>query len=165
VVRFAVVTVSTSRYRRAKEGAPVTDESGDMAVKLLNEAGLLFCGRKLVPDGIEEIRSALLELIYEKSADLVVVVGGTGIAPSDVTIEALYEIFDKEIVGFRHLFFILSYPEVGTDVLTTRAAAGVVGKSVVFVLPGSLRAVSLAVKKIIIPQWRHLFHHLRGETP
>lgn len=163
--KFAVVSVSTSRYTRAEKGEHFTDESGDTAVKLLSDAGLSLCGRRLVPDEVREIRAAVLELIYEQGADIVVVIGGTGIAPSDTTIEALSELFDKEMVGFRHLFFLLSHPEAGTDIVTTRATAGIIGSSTVFVLPGSSRAVSLAVEKIIIPQWRHVLHHARERTP
>ena len=163
--KFAVVTVSTSRYVCAKSGRQFTDESGDMAVKLLSEAGLTLCARRLIPDDVREIRAAVLELVYELSADIVIVIGGTGIAPSDKTIEALSELFDKEIAGFRHLFFLLSYPETGTNVLTTRATAGVIGGSVVFALPGSPQAVSLAIEKIVVPQWRHVLHHAREGTP
>lgn len=163
--KFAVITVSTSRYALAKEGKPFTDESGDLAVELLSKAGLVLCGRRVVPDDIREIRGAVLELIDEQGADILLVIGGTGVAPSDVTIEALSELFDKELLGFRHLFFLLSYPEAETTTLTTRVTAGLIGKAAVFALPGSPHAVSLAVEKIIIPQWRHVLHHAREGTP
>jgi molybdenum cofactor biosynthesis protein B len=163
--KFALITVSTSRYMRAKKGEKFADESGDLAVRLLKEAGFYLLRRELVPDDAGEIKRAILQSVYDAGADLVILIGGTGISATDRTVEAISELFDKEIHGFRHIFFLLSYEEVGTDVITTRATAGIVGKSLVVALPGSPDAVALALKKILLQQWRHILHHAREGTP
>jgi molybdenum cofactor biosynthesis protein B len=159
--RFSVITVSTSRYKEFKEGSHSRDPSGDLAVEILEKAGLTFNSRYLIPDSIEEIREALMRSVYNDGSHTVILTGGTGITVKDLTIEAVEPLLEKRLTNFPPLFTLLSFQESGTDTLTSRALAGIIGGSVVFCLPGAPEAVRLALEKIVTPQIRHILHHLQ----
>lgn len=159
--RFSVITVSTSRYKTFREGREYVDVSGDRAIERLEGSGLEFNSRYIVPDMPREIREAVLRTIYKDESDLVVLIGGTGISRRDITVEVLSPLFEKTLTNFPALFTLLSYTKVGSDIVTSRAAAGIIRGSLVFCLPGSTDAVQLAIEKIIVPQAKHALHHLR----
>jgi molybdenum cofactor biosynthesis protein B len=152
-----VVVVSTSRFRRfgaAAEPEGAEDLSGRAILDRLEAAGRSFTYR-LIPDGAEEVRRAILE----SEADVVVLCGGTGLAPGDMTIEGAEPLFDKTIPGFGEIFRQRSQEEVGTRAILTRAAAGVVGGVPVFCLPGSPSAASLGID-LILAEVDHILHHI-----
>ncbi len=157
--KVAVVTVSTSRYEKYGRLSGVEkigdfDESG----KLIHETfGAVHY--VLVPDSIIEIRRAVLESL--EIADVCIVTGGTGLSPSDVTVEAVEPLFTKKIDGFGEIFRRLSYDEIGLSALLSRATAGLVDDKVVFCLPGSKKAVRLGVE-IIKGVLKHVLSHARG---
>ncbi len=157
--RFTVVTVSTSRHRELKKGSRCEDPSGDLTQSYLERSGLALNSRKVVPDDEEALREAILKAVYKEGSDLVVLVGGTGIAKKDLTIEAVSPLFDKTLTAFSSLFTMMSYAESGSDVLISRATAGIIGKSIVFCLPGATKAIQLAMEKIVVPQVSHILHH------
>ena len=159
--RFSVITVSTSRHREFKEGGSYEDPSGNIAVEILERAGMTLNSRYLVPDVVEEVREAVMRSIYSDGSQIVILTGGTGIAAGDVTIEAIEPLLEKKLTNFPPLFTLLSFHEAGTDTLTSRTMAGTLGGSVVFCLPGSPGAVRLALEKIVTPQIRHILHHLQ----
>ncbi len=144
-----VLTVSDSR-------SPADDRSGDRIVSLLSEAGHQLAGRAIVPDEASRIAACVTETAKLESVDAIVVAGGTGVAPRDVTPEAVEPLFTKSLAGFGELFRSLSFAEIGAAAMLSRATAGLIGDKPVFVLPGSTAAVKLAMEKLILPEIGHL---------
>ena len=146
-VDFAVVTVSDTR-------SADDDDSGAEIKRLLGQAGHRLRGYEIVPDDPGRVAAAIARLAGE--VDAVIVNGGTGIAPRDNTYEAITGLIDKRIDGFGELFRMLSYQQIGTAAMASRAVAGLVGQAVVFSLPGSTAACRLACEKLIVPELGHL---------
>lgn len=145
----AVITLSTSRSLN-------TDKSGDIIQKLLEESGHRVHIRKLIPDSRNVLRATLRELLREKKIQAVVTTGGTGLAPTDVTIEVVRGMLDKELLGFNSLFMLLSYSEVKSASMLSRALAGTIKGKIIFCLPGSPRACRLATESLILPELGHI---------
>ncbi|SFM44440.1 MogA/MoaB family molybdenum cofactor biosynthesis protein [Methanolobus profundi] len=160
---FYLVTVSTSRF---EEYGSVTspDEADDGSGKLMRDLvlskGHTVAKYELVPDDDSLIKGSVHRAI-ESDADIIVTSGGTGLASKDVTIESLVPLFEKEIPGFGELFRHKSIAQIGTSVILTRAAAGLLRGKVLFCLPGSPSAVELALSEIILPEAGHLVKHAR----
>lgn len=154
--RVYIITVSTSRYHDRS----IVDESGDLAAQLAAEAGHVVVGRDLLPDDLYAIRKKALELLSRDDVDVVVFTGGTGLAKTDFTVEALRPLFEKEIEGFGDVFRIYSVQEVGTSAFLTRATAGVAGGKVIVALPGSPNAVKVAMR-ILLEEISHLLYLVR----
>lgn len=142
-----VVTCSDTRTE-------VTDEGGPLAKRLLTEAGHTLLGSELVKDDAAAIGHAL-EHALAHGARCVIFTGGTGVGRRDVTVEALESKFDKRLEGFGELFRALSFQQVGSAAWLSRATAGVVQGALVFALPGSPKAVELALTKVILPELGH----------
>jgi molybdenum cofactor biosynthesis protein B len=153
-LRIAVVTVSSTRNAE-------TDGSGKMLKEIIEKNGHSVAGYEVIPDRELDISGTVLRLIEER-ADAVIVNGGTGVDPADVTIEALKPLFFKEITGFAQLFAILSYEEIGTAGVNSRATAGIVNSTPVYCIPGSPNACRLAAEKLIMPEIGHTVKHARG---
>jgi molybdopterin adenylyltransferase len=151
-VRCAVLTVSDTR-------APETDVSGRAIVDLLESAGHVVAKRQILRDEPKDVHAAVLEQIG--GVDAVITTGGTGITSRDSTYEAIAVLFEKRIDGFGELFRALSYQEIGSAAMMTRACAGVARGTVVFILPGSEHAVRLAMTKLILPELGHVVRELR----
>jgi molybdenum cofactor biosynthesis protein B len=147
--RCLVITVSDSRTLD-------DDVSGKRAAELLTEAGHTVSEREIVPDDRTIIATLVRAGVANREIDAVVLTGGTGIAPRDVTYEAVSELLDKPLDGFGELFRSLSYTEIGSAAMLSRAIAGVIGQTVVFALPGSTKAVELAIRKLIAPELGHI---------
>jgi molybdenum cofactor biosynthesis protein B len=124
---------------------------------MVKETGHVVVGRDLLPDDVNAIRRKLLELVQRDDVDVIVFTGGTGLTRTDVTIEAVRPLFDKEIEGFGDVFRHFSVQEVGTAAFLTRATGGVVGDKVIFLLPGSPNAVKTGMR-IILAEVPHLLH-------
>ena len=142
-----VVTCSDSR-------AEADDETGRILRSALEAAGHPLCGYRVVRDEPEAIRAAL-EVAAEVGARAVIVNGGTGIGRRDVTIETVRPLLDKELPGFGELFRALSYDQVGSAAMMTRALAGTWRGALVFCLPGSPAAARLAMDALILPELGH----------
>jgi molybdenum cofactor biosynthesis protein B len=160
---FAVIVCSTNRYKKLKAGEKVVDESGDLIVELLGKHGHKVAFRRVVPDDEALIRKSFKEALEHQTADAVILCGGTGISPTDITIETVRPLFDKELDGFGELFRWLSYQMIGSAALMTRALAGVVSGKAVFCIPGSPQAVRLCLEKLILPEVGHIILHARGK--
>ena len=145
----AVLTVSSSRSLDE-------DPSGEYIATAFEEAGHEVAIRELVPDDFDDVQSVVDRLASREDTDAVVTTGGTGITPDDVTPEAVERLFDKRLPGFGELFRQLSYQEVGTKSIGSRAVAGVDDGTPVFCLPGSENAVRLGIEEIILPEIGHL---------
>lgn len=150
----AIVTVSTTRTID-------DDQSGQWMARRAIKEGHAIADHRVVTDDAEIIRASLLELIHGNAPDAVLMSGGTGIADKDVTIEAVRPLLDKELSAFGPLFAMLSFEEINSAALISRAMAGRIGPSMVFCLPGSLNACKLACKNLIFPELLHLVRHLR----
>ncbi|WP_430506376.1 MogA/MoaB family molybdenum cofactor biosynthesis protein [Haloparvum sp. PAK95] len=148
-VGVAVVTVSSSRTLD-------DDPAGDYIEAALEDAGHEVVVRELIPDDFDRIQTMANRLANRDDTDAVITSGGTGVTPDDVTPESVRQLFDKELPGFGELFRQLSYEEVGTKTVGSRATAGVVHDSPVFCLPGSENAARLGVEEIILPEVGHL---------
>jgi len=149
VVPTAVLTVSDTR-------TPETDTGGDRVAALLGDAGHPVVAREIVPDDAAAIAAALRAQLSDAAVRAVILTGGTGVAPRDVTPEAVEPLLDRIVPGFGELFRLLSYEDIGSAALLSRALAGLAGGKVVFVLPGSRGAVTLGLKKLVLPEIGHL---------
>ena len=154
VLGFALLTVSDSRSER-------TDKGGALLASLVGEAGHRLVSRGLVRDDIGEIRAEVKAALAMPEVDVVLVTGGTGLAPRDVTIEAIEPLFEKGIPGFGELFRMLSFAEIGAAAMLSRATAGLVSGRAVFLLPGSPAALELALSRLVLPEVAHLLAQAR----
>src|SRR5436305_7199737 len=156
VLGFGLITVSDTR------GAE-DDASGRSLAALAQVAGHRVEGPVVVPDDVAAIRGAVRRMLAVRWVDVVVLNGGTGFSPRDVTLDAVVPLFDRPVEGFGELFRMLSWQQVGAAAMLSRAAAGLVGDRAVFLLPGSPKAVSLAMEKLILPEAGHLVSQARRE--
>jgi molybdenum cofactor biosynthesis protein B len=148
-VPTAIVTVSDTSTLES-------DTGGRRIAELLAAAGHPVVSREIVPDEPARIRAALERWLRDPAARAVILTGGTGVAPRDVTPEAVLPLLERVVPGFGELFRMLSWQDVGSAALLSRALAGIAAGRVVFVLPGSRAAVELALEKLILPELGHL---------
>jgi molybdenum cofactor biosynthesis protein B len=144
-LNICILTVSDTRNAE-------TDTSGQKLQDLLLAAGHTLYDRKLVVDDIYQIRAALSNWVADQLAQVVLITGGTGFAGRDSTIEAVTPLFDKTVVGFGELFRQVSFTEIGTSTIQSRATAGLANRTLIFCLPGSTGACTTAWEKIIRDQ-------------
>lgn len=154
---FGVVTVSTSRTLE-------TDESGDALVAAIEGDGHRVARRELVGDNKDEITAVVAALIEADGVDAVVLTGGTGLSPEDVTVEAVRPLLDQEIPGFGELFRYLSFDDIGPRALLSRAFAGSKDGVPVFCLPGSTQAAQFGTDRLILPTIGHVLGHCQGRN-
>ena len=152
---FALLTVSDTRDA-------ASDEGGAYLASAIEAAGHTVAWRALVPDESAGIVQAVQKAVAEPEVDLVLTTGGTGLAPRDVTVPALERLFDGSIPGFGELFRWLSYQEIGAAAMLSRAAGGLIAGKVVLCLPGSPKALRLALEGLILPEAGHLVTQARG---
>jgi molybdenum cofactor biosynthesis protein B len=159
-----IVTCSTSKAGEKKKGMQIDDPSGDAIERLMRDAGHSIKGRALIPDQAGLLRTTIRKAL-KSGADAIVITGGTGMAPSDVTIEAVTPILKKEMPGFGELLRKISYETIGSAAIMSRAMAGVVNGKAIFCLPGSPDGVTTAVSKLIVPELGHVLSIARqGKT-
>lgn len=147
-LNIAVLVVSDSRTAK-------TDKSGKLLVERLTAAGHKLHEKRIVPDDIYQIRAAVSVWCADENVKVVLATGGTGVTGRDGTPEAVSVLFDKEIEGFGEIFRTLSYEEIGTASLQSRALAGVANGTYIFCLPGSAGACATAWDRIISQQLDH----------
>lgn len=166
-VHVGVLTVSDTRTLE-------TDTSGKVAVDKLTEAGHVVVRREIVRDDRSAITAKLKAWIEDDEVEVIVTTGGTGVTPRDVTPEALAPLVTKPIPGFGELFRWISFSEIGTSTIQSRAEAALCDTTYVFLLPGSPGAVRTAFDKILLSQFDHrhkpcnfveLLPRIRGEKP
>lgn len=147
--RCAVLTASDSR-------TPESDSGGDLVVASLEAAGHQVTRREIVPDEPQEIGRRIGEWLRDEEVDVIVTTGGTGISRRDSTVEVVERFLDKRLDGFGELFRMLSWEEVGSAAMLSRALAGLAHDTLIFVLPGSRAAVQLALDRLVVPELPHL---------
>jgi len=149
-----VLTVSDTRTAE-------TDTSGRAIRELLEAAGHDVIASALVPDDPAQVTTIVTRQLTDPTTRVIITTGGTGITSRDGTFEAVDRLFDKRLTGFGELFRMLSFDEIGSAAMMSRAAAGTVGTRAIFVLPGSESAVRLAMTRLIVPELGHIAQQLR----
>ena len=152
-VKVGIVAVSSTRTL-------ADDKSGQWISKRAKKEGHEVVLHQVVPDETGIITKTVHETISDYGAEVILLTGGTGISNKDVTIEAVRPFFKKELTAFGPLFAQLSFEQIDSAALLSRATAGVVGETVVFCMPGSLKACQLACKALIFPELGHLVKHI-----
>jgi molybdopterin adenylyltransferase len=151
-----VVTVSDTRDES-------TDQSGQLIKSLLAGEQHQLAGYRIVKDEPAQIEALLRQALADKAVEAIIVNGGTGISPRDGTYEVIAGLLDKRLDGFGEIFRYLSYQDIGSAALMSRAVAGSAQGKVLISLPGSRGAVSLAMEKLILPELRHMVSQLQGK--
>ena len=144
-VGVAVVTISSERSLE-------DDEAGGAIVAAFEAAGHEVVTRELIGRGHDNVQAKVSRIVGRDDTDIVVTVGGTGVEPRDATLEAIQPLIDKELPAFLNLFHELSYADIGTQVVSSRALAGIANGVPVFCLPNSKNATRLACEEIIVPE-------------
>jgi molybdopterin adenylyltransferase len=151
---IGIVTVSSSRTLK-------DDKSGQWMKKIAQKEGHEVIIHQVISDDFELIRKTVSGIVDNFAPHMVLMTGGTGLSPADLTIEAVRPLFSKELTAFGALFAQLSFEEIDAAAMLSRATAGVIGSTVVFCLPGSLKACKLACKALIFPEAGHIAAHVR----
>ncbi len=153
-VRCVVLVISDTRTLD-------TDTGGRAIAELLTAAGHLVVDRRVLKDDPAPVADLVRELAASGVADAVITTGGTGITHRDSTFEAIDGLLDKRLPGFGELFRMLSFEQVGAAAMLSRACAGACGRMIVLALPGSEKAVRLAMTRLILPELGHLVSEIR----
>jgi molybdenum cofactor biosynthesis protein B len=153
---FSVVTASDSRDVD-------NDVGGARLAELAAASGHRVTRRAIVTDDLAEIRRAIEQALAAADVDCVLLTGGTGVSPRDVSVEAVRPLLARELPGFGELFRALSFAEIGPAAMLSRATAGVSAGKALFLLPGSPAALELAMKRLILPEIGHLIDQARRE--
>jgi len=148
-VRCFIVTISDTR-------TDDTDTSGRAIADLLAAAGHQIVGRALVKDDVPAIREVVRRQIANPDVQAIITTGGTGISSRDSTFEVVSALLDKRLDGFGELFRMMSYEQVGSAAIMSRALAGLAGGTIIASLPGSEAAVRLALERLLVPELGHL---------
>ena len=159
-INFAIIVSSSSRYNKLKARERFQDISGDLICDLILKEGHIVASREILPDDQVLLGKYVTRAIGSEDVDAIIVSGGTGISLTDVTIETLRPLMIKTLPGFGELFRKLSYDQIGSAAIMTRALAGVTdqGKAL-FCIPGSPNAVNLVMTKLILPEVGHILKH------
>lgn len=153
-VSCMVITISDTRTE-------ATDTSGQLIVELLQKNGHAVTRKEIVRDEPEAIQALLCEGIASEEIQAIICNGGTGISVRDRSYEAVEQLLEKRLDGFGELFRALSYQDIGSAAMMSRAVAGIARETVIFSTPGSKGAVELAMEKLILPELGHLIWELR----
>jgi len=156
-INVAVLTISDTRTKE-------TDKSGRLMCELLKKDEFLVQHYEIVRDEQVEIETILLEHIQNPKIDAILTNGGTGLSNRDVTFNVVEQIIEKPILGFGELFRMLSFEEIGSASMLSRAIAGIVKQTVIFSTPGSTGAVKLAMEKLILPELIHIVNEIKKDN-
>jgi molybdenum cofactor biosynthesis protein B len=153
-INLGLIITSDSILRGVKK-----DEITPVVERVCEDYRATLRSRRLVPNKEEEIRKAFEDLLG--SCNVIVVTGGTGVSPRDITVDTLKSYCGKDMPGFGELFRYLTFTKHGSAAIASRSFACVSGNTLLFVLPGSPDAVELALRKLIMPEARHLLYELK----
>jgi len=148
-VSCAVLTISDSRTE-------LDDESGKLIRQKLSQSGHRVMFYSILKNEADSIKKKIHELLRQQELQVIITSGGTGVSHRDITVETIAPILEKKLDGFGQLFRFLSYQEIGTAAIMSRAFAGVAEGKVILCLPGSPGAANLAMDKIILPEIGHM---------
>ena len=148
-----ILTISDTR-------TPDSDTSGRAIRSLLEDSGHAISGHDIERDDPDRITARMRERLADSSTQVIISTGGTGISSRDGTFEAVAALFEKRLDGFGELFRMLSFDQIGAAAMLSRATAGTVGRKAIFALPGSEKAVRLAMTRLVIPELGHVIQQL-----
>jgi molybdenum cofactor biosynthesis protein B len=151
--RCAVLTLSDTRTTS-------TDKSGALVRSLLEADGHTILNYQLLPDDAEQLKNYLTTFLANPQIDAIITNGGTGVSRRDTTVPIIESFIEQPLPGFGELFRMLSYEQIGSGAMLSRAVAGIAKGKLLFALPGSSKAVELAMTKLIVPEIRHLLREL-----
>jgi len=154
VAGCAIITLSDTRTAE-------TDKSGQQIREMLIAASQIVAECRLIRDEPAQLLACLKEFATREDIDVILTNGGTGISQRDQTIDVLQKLIEHELPGFGELFRMLSWGQIGSGAMLSRAIAGTIGNQIIFAMPGSTKAVQLAMEKLILPQLKHLVAELR----
>jgi molybdenum cofactor biosynthesis protein B len=154
IARCVVITLSDTR-------TPETDTSGQRIGELLAAEAHVIVESRLIPDEQQQLADLLATLLARDDIDAILTNGGTGISRRDQTINAIEAAIQIPLPGFGELFRMLSWEQIGPGAMLSRAAAGIASGKLIFAMPGSTKAVELAMTRLILPEIRHLIWELR----
>jgi molybdenum cofactor biosynthesis protein B len=157
---FYITTVSSGRFAKMKGGSTYADESGDLAEKIIRENAHKVLHRNLIADDPSMLNSSVNKFL-RSAADVLVLTGGTGISPTDVTVDIVRPLFEKELVGFGEMLRSLSFKKIGSAAMMTRSTAGIVKGKLILCLPGSPDGVETALLNFI-SEFPHVVSVARG---
>lgn len=152
--RCAVITLSDTRTVE-------TDKSGKRVIELLTAAGHTAVKYHVMKDEPTLLQPVLENLLAGGAVDVILTTGGTGISRRDATVGVIESLLDQPLPGFGELFRMLSWQEIGSAAMLSRAVGGIGGGKVIFAMPGSTAAVELAMTKLVLPELQHLLGELR----
>ncbi len=156
--------MSTSRYNEIQERIKSSDKTIPLVKQVLSQhTEISLNTTEIVSDDSEQIRNVLDKLLAESSIHAIIFSGGTGLTAKDITYETIQPLLEKEITGFGELFRTLSFKEIGTASILSRATGGKIKDKAIFILPGSPKAVELALREILIPELRHIVYMITKE--
>ncbi|WP_299977584.1 molybdenum cofactor biosynthesis protein B [Desulfobacula sp.] len=153
-IKIAVISVSTTRDL-------TEDKSGAWIKKQAKKEGFEVVIHQTITDDIVAIRELTEHVTDQICPDAIIMSGGTGISPKDVTIEAVKPLFEKELSAFGPLFAQLSFEEIDSAAILSRATAGIIKQTIIFCMPGSIKACKLACNALIFPELGHLLKHIK----
>lgn len=161
-LNFGIYICSTSRYKLCEKGdKSVSDVSGETLEAIVKDAGHNVLFRKIISDDKSLIENAAKQALNMANLDVAIFSGGTGITPTDITIETVSPFFEKTLPGFGEFFRRISFDKVGSSAVLSRATAGVAKGKALFCIPGSPDAVRTAVELLILPEAPHIVKHVR----
>lgn len=161
-LNFGIYICSTSRNKLCEKGEKtVSDVSGETMETLVKNAGHNVLFKKIISDDKSMIADATVQALRMADLDVAVFSGGTGITPTDVTIETVSPFFEKSLPGFGEFFRRISFEKIGSSAVLSRATAGVAKGKAFFCIPGSPDAVRTAVELLILPEAPHIVKHAR----
>ena len=152
--RCVVITLSDTRTE-------ATDTSGRRIREMLAEQGHVVVEYRIIHDEAADLHHLLTEMLSRDDIDAVFTNGGTGVSRRDRTIEVVERHLDQELPGFGEIFRHLSFDQIGSGAMLSRAVGGIARGKVIFAMPGSTGAVDLAMTRLILPELKHLLHELR----
>ena len=163
-VNIALVIVSTSKFNEIQVKEISSDKTIPLVQQILDKnPGVFLTSSEIVSDNQIQIVEMLKRLLSDSSLHIIVFSGGTGLTPKDLTYEAIKPLLEKTIDGFGELFRYLSYKDIGPSSMLSRALAGKIRNKAIFLLPGSPNAVKLALKKLILPEIRHIVYMINKQ--
>jgi molybdenum cofactor biosynthesis protein B len=163
-LNFGVYICSTSRFNQIEAGEKdVSDVGGDTIVDLIGKAGQKVLFKTIIADDETMIQDAVMYVMGLDALDVAVFSGGTGITPTDITIETVLPFLDKVLPGFGEFFRRISFDHVGSAAVLSRAIAGVAKGKAIFCIPGSPDAVKTALETLILPEAPHIVKHAREQ--
>jgi molybdenum cofactor biosynthesis protein B len=156
-LKIALIVVSSTCFKEMQESNVSKDETIPLIKNMLKELpNFILSQADIISDDAKQIRGILENHLADETLHAIIFSGGTGLSIKDITYETIQPLFEKEIAGFGEIFRFLSYNEIGSSAMLSRATAGKIKDKAVFLLPGSPKAVELAFTMLILPELKHM---------